>query len=152
MISQKIGQADETNSSASCSRKTHDFHGSRPLAQRDNWLVGKEWFQEAVKMVDTLGVSMMGKGPLIYRSSAPMCQMSYADNLEKDGTFGEVAKGAWVDAADEWHRYGDEDIPTSWSTRKPRSHRDPAERQGIARAGRQKTRGPTRRPPARPAG
>ncbi len=88
------------------------------MAERDNWLVGKEWFQAAVKMVDDFGVSMMGKGPLIYRSNGPMCQMNYADNLETDGTFGEVAKGAWTAAAADWRRYGDEDIPAhsrAWS-------------------------------------
>ena len=92
----------------------HDFHGSRPLALRDNWLVGKEWLDRSVDMVDTLGVSMMGKNPLIYRSTGPMCQMSYAEALEKDGTFGEVAKSAWVGAAQQWHRYGTEDISTSY--------------------------------------
>ena len=59
---------------------------------------------------------MMGKSPLIYRSSGPMCQMYYADGLEKDGTFGEVAKRAWAAAAADWHRYGDKDIPTSFAT------------------------------------
>ena len=59
--------------------------------------MGKEWFDRVVEMVDA-GMSMMGKSPLIYRSSGPMCQMSYAEYLEKDGTFGEVAKGAWVGA------------------------------------------------------
>ena len=47
-----------------------------------------------------------------------MCQMNYAEALEKDGTFGEVAKEAWADAANEWHRYGAEDIPTSLQTTK----------------------------------
>ena len=43
---------------------------------------------------------MMGQSPLIYRSSAPMCQMNYAEAMEKDGVFGEVAKKAWADASD----------------------------------------------------
>ena len=47
-----------------------------------------------------------------------MCQMYYAEALEKDGTFGEVAKSAWATAAADWHRYGSEDIPTSYKDEK----------------------------------
>jgi hypothetical protein len=65
-------------------------------------------------MVDTLKVEVMGKGPLIYRSNPAMCQISYSDGLETDGTFGEVAKRAWAAASGEWRRYGDTDIPTSF--------------------------------------
>jgi len=41
----------------------------------------------------------MGQSPLIYRSSAPMCQMNYAEALEKDGVFGERATNEWAVAA-----------------------------------------------------
>ena len=140
MISQKIGKADESQAVPQA------VQGRRRLPRRsadprpcwtppaDNWLVGKEWYEQAVEMVDDLGVSMMGQSPLIYRSSGPMCQMNYAEALEKDGTFGEVAKGAWVDAADEWHRYGDEDIPTSFRREGlRRADHDPPERSGNAK-------------------
>ena len=70
-------------------------------------------------MVNTFKVSMMGKGPLIYRSNGPMCQMNYSDDLEKDGTFGEVAKAAWATAASEWRRYGDEGIQGALKGRDP---------------------------------
>lgn len=117
MISQKIGKADESKQFRKLFKEDDDFHGSRPMALRDNWLVGKEWYERAVEMVDA-GMSMLGKSPLIFRSSAPMCQMSYAEYLEKDGTFGEVAKSAWVGASQQWHRYGSEEIPTSYQDEK----------------------------------
>jgi hypothetical protein len=116
-ISQKIGKADESKQYRKLFKEDDDFHGARPLALRDNWLVGKEWFDRAVEMVDT-GASMLSKSPLIYRSSGPMCQMSYAEYLEKDGTFGEVAKGAWAGAARQWQHYGSEEIPTSFKDEK----------------------------------
>ncbi|MCE5303649.1 MAG: hypothetical protein LLF97_11145 [Planctomycetaceae bacterium] len=112
-ISHKIGKADEAKQFRKLFKEDDDFNGSRPMAERDNWLVGKKWFEEAVAMVER-GDSMLGKGPLLFRSDGPMCQMSYADNLEKDGTFGEVAKNAWAAAGREWKRYGTEEIPTSW--------------------------------------
>ena len=96
MISQKIGKADEVKQYRRLFKEDDDFNAGVPVALRDNWLVGKDWYEKAVKMVDTYGVTMMGQSPLIYRSSAPMCQMYYADALEKDGTFGEVAKKAWL--------------------------------------------------------
>ena len=111
---QKIGRADEHKQFRRMFKEDDDYQGSRPLAERDNWLVGREWFLEVENMVDTKGCSMKGKSPLIFRSNAPMCSMNYADALEKDGTYGEVAKRAWKNAARGWREYGDRDIPTSF--------------------------------------
>jgi hypothetical protein len=41
--------------------------------------------------------------------------MYYAAALEKEGTFGEEAKTAWAEAAAEWLRFGDDDIPTGYT-------------------------------------
>jgi tetratricopeptide (TPR) repeat protein len=49
----------------------------------------------------------------LFRSEAPMCQMNYADALEKDGVFGERAETEWRRAGKEWEDYGKLDIPTS---------------------------------------
>ena len=114
MISQKIGKADESKQYRRLFKQDDDFNAGVPLALRDNWLVGKDWYRKSVEMVDAEGAKMMGQSPLIYRSSAPMCQMYYADYLERDGTFGEVARTAWHDAAVDWHDYGNEDIPTTF--------------------------------------
>jgi hypothetical protein len=116
-ISQKIGKADEHKQFRKLFKDDDDFNANVPIAKRDNWLVGKEWYQKAIDMVDS-GAPMMEKSPLIYRSNGPMCQMSYAEYLEKDGTFGEVAKQAWIDAAKDWKRYGAEEIPTSYQDEK----------------------------------
>jgi hypothetical protein len=113
-ISQKIGKADEAKQFRRLFKEDDDFHGDRPKPLRDNWLVGKEEYERAVAMVKSLRGSMMGKSPLIYHSSAPMCQMSYSEALEKDGTFGKEAQRNWKIAAEEWRRYGEENIPTSY--------------------------------------
>jgi hypothetical protein len=114
MISQKIGKADESKQFRKLFKEDDDFHGNRPMKDRDNWLVGKEWFEKAVAKVEEVGLGMMGKSPLLYHSNAPMCQMNYSEYLEKDGTFGEVARRAWATAAAEWRRYANEDIPTTY--------------------------------------
>ncbi len=112
VLSNKIGKADERRQYRYLFKHDEDFHDGRPVEQRDNWLVGKEWFQDAEELGDEFGVKMKGKGPLIYRSNAPMCQMYYCEAIEKEGKFKE-AKGGWNQAHQDWREYGDKDIPTS---------------------------------------
>ena len=114
IISQKIGKADEVKQFRRLFKDDDDFHGSRPLAERDNWLVGKQWFREACRRVDA--GERINKTPVLFRSEPAMCQMHYCEAIEKDGTFGEVAEREWRNAAAEWKAFGDEDIPTSDKT------------------------------------
>ena len=113
-ISQKIGKADEKKEFRQLFRQDDDFNAGVPIAERDNWLVGKNWYNLSVDMFDR-GMHMRldgidpetrnapkGQSYLLYRSAAPMCQMYYSEYLEKDGTFGQVARRAWSDADDEW--------------------------------------------------
>jgi hypothetical protein len=123
IVSQKIGKADEVKQYRRLLGEDTDYRDSLPAEIRDtcfdyrgrpdNWLIGKGWYAKAVEMIGDK-TTMMGQSPLIYRSSAPMCQMNYAEAIEKDGVFGEVAQKAWADASSEWHRYGGEDIPSSF--------------------------------------
>jgi hypothetical protein len=132
-ISQKIGKADEKKEFRQLLKQDDDlfarlFDASWPVAKRDNWLAGKYWYDKAIEMVAN-GMYMIldgiepetrdapkGKSYLLYRSGAPMCQMYYSEYLEKDGVFGQVARQAWSDAAEEWNlgkdSYGNADIPT----------------------------------------
>jgi hypothetical protein len=124
MVSQKIGKADEVKQYRRLFAADADYRDTLPTdmhdtcldyqGRPDNWLVGKGWYDKSVAMVEDLKVPMTGQSPLIYRSSAPMCQMNYAEAMEKDGTFGEVARNAWVAASADWHRYGNENIPSSF--------------------------------------
>ncbi len=124
-ISQKIGRADEHVQFRRLFKKDDEFHGSRAVPDRDNWLVGQEWFRKAEHAVVDLGVPISGlnpnldigqkrgKSPLIFFSDAPKCQMNYAEAMEEEGTFGEVAQNAWKLAGDLWHRYGQRDLTTT---------------------------------------
>jgi hypothetical protein len=117
VIAQKIGRADESKQFRRLFRADDPFHDSLPYdiqdPTRDNWRVGKNWFKRATGLVDSKGVPMRGKSPLIYRSSEAMSQMNYADALENDGRFGGVAQQAWKEAARDWDHYGSIDIPTA---------------------------------------
>ncbi|MDO4558347.1 MAG: hypothetical protein Q4C47_05225, partial [Planctomycetia bacterium] len=100
-VSQKIGRADESRQFRRLFRGDNQYHGSRPVAERDNWLCGREWYllgerkYEEGNSIDNLAESMLYLW-------APMCLMNYADNLEKDGVFGEQAAKAYQDALHAW--------------------------------------------------
>jgi hypothetical protein len=87
----------------------------------DNWHVGKAWFRAAEDRIDPTPKwpggpprnPVRGMATVIFYSDAPTCQLYYADNLEKDGHFGQVAKRGWREAEAEWHDLGELVIETS---------------------------------------
>lgn len=115
-ICQKIGRADEKKQYRRLFKQDDEFHGDTPHDQRDNWLVGRNWYRDAERLVDTKGAKLKGVNPLLYRSDAAMALMYYAANLETDGIFGEVAKRAWRNAAAAWEAYSRVDIPSGADT------------------------------------
>ncbi len=113
-ICQKIGRADERKQFRRLFKNDEDFHGARARTEDfDNWLVGKEWFLRAQEAV-ARGSSLRGMSPLIFYADAPMSQINYSANLNEDGRFGEFAKAAWAQSAEEWLAYGNMNTPTSY--------------------------------------
>ncbi len=110
--SQKIGKSDERVQFRRLYRADNDLHGSRPMEQRDCWLVGKQWYYRAEDVVKS-GVPLGSISEVLFYSNAPMNQLSYSDNLEKDGRFDEAAERSWKQAAAEWNAYGNREIKTS---------------------------------------
>ncbi len=110
-VSQKIGRADEHKQFRKLFKEDDEFHGSRPKALRDNWLVGKKFYDDCITENHRTGKGVKGKGPLIFNSSPAMCLMNYAEAIEEEGTFGQVAKLAWERASKAWHDFGQTLIP-----------------------------------------
>jgi hypothetical protein len=110
-VSQKIGRADEHKQFRKLFKEDDEFHGSRPKALRDNWLVGKTYYDKTIEQAEATAKGVKGKGPLIFNSSPAMCLMNYAEAMEEEGTFGPVAKLAWKKASDEWRRFSEKLIP-----------------------------------------
>jgi hypothetical protein len=111
-ISHKIGRSDEKKLFRKLFVADDEFHQTRPQSDRDNWLVGAEWFRAAEHLVDQ-GARLIGQAPIIYRSDASLSLMYYADAVETDGIFGEVAKRAWRNAGIAWQKFGEVEIPSS---------------------------------------
>jgi hypothetical protein len=123
----KLGRADEYRQFRELFRNDRDYHGSlgqhilldRDARSRydqlpDNWLVGRQWFLKAQSLVDTGDRPLRGKSPLVFHADPSKALMNYADAIEEEGRFGEVAKAAWSDALADWLKYGDRQIPSSW--------------------------------------
>ena len=105
-VGQKIGRADEYVQYRRLFKRDDDFHPSdRPQEQRDNWLVGKEWYLDAIDSVDNKGYSLGRKSPRDFYSSPAKSQMNYAEAIEEEGFFRQ-ARRAWAKAAEEWRQFG----------------------------------------------
>jgi hypothetical protein len=105
-IGQKIGRADENVQYRRLFKEDDDFHPpDRTLEERDNWLVGKEWYEKAIDAVDNKGHSLGRKSPRDFYSSPAKSQMNYAEAIEEEGYF-EKARRAWITAAEEWREFG----------------------------------------------
>lgn len=141
---QKIGRADEKKQFRELFRNDADYHAklnekmdmddpdilgpvagstvSTASGQKvgdekklpDNWLVGRKWQQRAVNLVETRGVPIRGKSPVLFYSDAPMMKINFCKAIEEEGTLGSVAGSSWKSAGKEWDEYGKTPVATSW--------------------------------------
>ncbi|HUY36394.1 MAG TPA: hypothetical protein VMV69_26895 [Pirellulales bacterium] len=86
----------------------------RTQAQRDNWLVGKEYYEKAIDIWDNRSPDDKRKlvtiNPVLLYSEPAKAQINYADALEQDGRFGDIAREAWGRALELWNEFGLIDI------------------------------------------
>ena len=118
-ISNKIGKADEHRQYRRLFKEDDRFHTAdnpnRRRDERDNWLVGAEYFRRASNEV-TAGATPP-KTPVLFYSQTAMALIYYADAIESDSTagetphFGQVAQQAWKNAGREWAEFGKKDLP-----------------------------------------
>lgn len=113
----KIGVADEKQQFRELFRIDDDEefpnHAQRRQDRKDNWLVGQEYFEKAIALVEDRGASIHSMNPFVFFSEPAMCQIDYAMALQDDGVFEEKGRLAWTDADERWTQYGLRDMPTS---------------------------------------
>jgi hypothetical protein len=123
---QKFGRADEHEQFRRLFRDDGDFHlvltnyvdldgqargaDGRP----DNWLTSRLWYNRAYDLVDTQGAPLRGKSHHIFFADGPKARMNYAATIESEGYLDERAEYAWEKAGEEWQRFGERLVPTSW--------------------------------------
>ncbi len=84
--------------------------------ERDNYLVSKEWFQEANRVEALPGNRQKKFDRIIFISYPARSQFNYADALHREGTFNETSRAAWEQAYNEWTtEYGVRRIESSFN-------------------------------------
>jgi hypothetical protein len=102
----KIGRADEHMLYRRLFKQDDDFHPlDRTPDERDNWLVSKDWYQQAIDAVVIGGKSIGKKSPREFYSDPAKSQINYAEAIEEEGFF-EKARRAWILASQEWRDFG----------------------------------------------
>jgi hypothetical protein len=113
-LGQKIGRADEHVQYRRLFKADNDFHpADRPQEQRDNWLVGKEWYQKGIDWVNRDPKRLGRKSPRIFYEGPAKSQINYAEAIEEEGYF-DKARRAWLKAGEEWRQFGQ--VPIEHST------------------------------------
>jgi hypothetical protein len=109
----KVGRADEHAIYRQLFKLDEDLNPEGDLTARDNWLVSKGWYEQAVKSVDVGGQPLGTKNPTTFFDSPARSQISYAEAIETEGVFGQLAKRAWQEGAKLWREYGERDMPST---------------------------------------
>ncbi|MEX0642793.1 MAG: hypothetical protein WD468_08845 [Pirellulales bacterium] len=113
-LGQKIGRADEHVQYRRLFKEDDDFHpADRPQDQRDNWLVGKEWYEKGIEAVNQDPKRLGRKSPRLFFEGPAKSQINYSEAIEEEGYF-DKARRAWLKAGEEWRLFGQ--VPIEHST------------------------------------
>ncbi|MEX2168235.1 MAG: hypothetical protein WD851_02910 [Pirellulales bacterium] len=128
-IGQKIGRADEYVQYRRLFKNDEQFHpADRTLEERDNWLVGKEWYLKSLDAAITKGKGIGRTSPKIAHAAPAKSQMSYAEAIEEEGFF-EKAQQAWALAETEWLEFGELVIDHSTGVKLQLNHQPQLEKE-----------------------
>ncbi len=75
------------------------------VANRDNWLVSRQWYEQAISAVDDKGQSLGAKNPVTFFDSPARSQMSYAEAIQEEGVYQSLWKSAWEEGGRLWAEY-----------------------------------------------
>jgi hypothetical protein len=105
----KVGRADEHEIYRKLYKNNDDeilYPRDTPLDRRDNWLVSRDWYERAVRVIDSGEQQLGTKNPTTFFDSPARSQMSYAEAIEEEGVFGPRAQQAWREGGRLWDGYG----------------------------------------------
>jgi len=124
-VGAKMGKADEKLQYRELFRNDEEFHkyfveqglnaksddALGPDRKPDNWLVGKQWFEQAYQLVSA-GIAIK-KSPHLLFSYGPLWQMYHGEAIEEEGVLDERAKFVWEKASREWKDFGNRELATT---------------------------------------
>jgi hypothetical protein len=82
-----------------------------PDRKPDNWLVGKQWFEQAYQLVSA--GAPIKKSPHLLFSYGPLWQMYHGEAIEDEGILDERAKFVWERASRDWKDFGNRELATT---------------------------------------
>jgi len=106
----KVGRADEHEIYRKLYQADEDLNPDDDPELRDNWLASKRWYEQAIRAVDVGGQPLGTKNPVTFFDSPARSQMSYAEAIETEGVFTQLAKRAWQTGAELWKQYGEREM------------------------------------------
>jgi hypothetical protein len=123
-LGNKFGKSDEKRQYRELFRNDDEFHkyfaeqglnaksddAIGPDRKPDNWLVGKQWFEAAYRLVAS-GAGIK-KSPHLLYSYSPLWQMYHSEAIEDEGVLDERARFAWERAGREWKDFGNRELST----------------------------------------
>lgn len=109
-VSHKIGKSDEKRQFRRLFKTDDDFHGARPLSQRDNWYVGKIYYRQAEQVIDNFPNRVFkGTARVIFHATPGLNNFYQAMGMAGDNLLGEVTQRVWQVGEQEWS--GTEKLP-----------------------------------------
>ena len=117
-VSQKIGIADEVEQYRRLLRDDEDFgdrHGYPLASERDNWLMGRDWYHLGEALV-MRGISLGNESDPVYFANSRLNLFNYSKWKRRDGIFGQEAIDAWNWAHREWTEFGKLELSTAIPT------------------------------------
>ncbi len=111
-VGHKVGRADEKEQYRRLFKADDQFHPEdRPPAERDNWLVARDFYEQAIEAADS-GKGYGKKSPVLFYDGPGKSQMNYAEAVEDEGRF-ETGLAAWRIAEDDWRAFGQRPVEHS---------------------------------------
>lgn len=109
-VSHKIGKSDEKRQFRRLFKQDDDFHGARPLSERDNWYVGKQYYRQAEQVLDNFPNRVFkGTARIIFHATPGLNNFYQAMGMADDNLLGEVTQRVWRVGEQEWS--GTEQLP-----------------------------------------
>ena len=110
----KVGRADEHEIYRKLFKADDELHAPDVRSElRDNWLVSKDWYNQAVSAIDDKKKSLGQMNPTTFFSNPGKSQINYAEAIEQEGAFGERARLAWASGGRMWREYGNREMVSS---------------------------------------
>jgi hypothetical protein len=107
----KVGSADEHTLYRRMFQLDPELHSDdTPQADRDNWLVSKDWYELAISAIDDKKQPLGMKNPVTFFDSPARSEMSFAEAIQEEGVQQSRWKSAWQEGGRLWRDYGNRDM------------------------------------------